>query len=80
MPMGRWSRITVRVLAILGMATFGFMLVFVVADAAGRPGVHSAVTGTASAAARAGADALENSCTSWERSPHLPWDGPVLPA
>jgi hypothetical protein len=53
---GRGRRTTVRILALLGMLTFGFMLVFVVGDAADRVGVAQVLEEPGSPEARIGAD------------------------
>jgi hypothetical protein len=53
---GRGRRITVRVLSVLGLLTFSFMLVLAVLDAGGRVGAEPSLVQPGSAAARFGAD------------------------
>jgi hypothetical protein len=52
----RGSRITVRVLSVLGLITFSFLLVFVVSDAAGRVGTEEILEPPGSVEARIGAE------------------------
>jgi hypothetical protein len=52
----RGSRITVRVLSVLGLITFSFMPVFVVSDAAGRVGTEQILEPPGSREARIGAE------------------------
>lgn len=54
--LGRGRRIAVRVLAVLALLAFNFMLVFVVTDAAGRIGETQALEQPGSAEARIGAE------------------------
>jgi hypothetical protein len=53
---GRGRRVTVRVLSVLGLLTFSFMLVLAVLDAGGRVGAELSLVEPGSAAARFGAD------------------------
>lgn len=53
---GRGRRMAVRILALLGLLTFSFMLVFVLNDAAGRVGVEQVLEEAGSQEARYGAD------------------------
>ena len=54
--MGRGRRVTVRVLAVLGLLTFSFLTVSVVLDAAGRVGRQQELEPAGSAVAQFGAD------------------------
>lgn len=54
--LGRGSRMTVRVLSVLGLITFSFLLVFVVSDAAGRVGTEQMLEPAGSPEARIGAE------------------------
>jgi hypothetical protein len=54
--LGRGSRVAVRVLALLGLVSFSFMLVFVVADAASRISEEQSLEPPGSAEARIGAE------------------------
>jgi hypothetical protein len=54
--LGRARRTTVRILAVLGLLTFSFMLVLAVVDASGRGGAEQSLVDPGSAAARFGAD------------------------
>jgi hypothetical protein len=56
LDMTRPRRMTVRLLAVLGLASFSFMLLFVVSDAAGRIGQVHQLGPAGSAEARSGAD------------------------
>ena len=56
MALGRGRRTTVRVFAALDFLTFGFMLVFIVGDAANRVGVEQVLEPPGSLEARIGAD------------------------
>ena len=56
--LGRGRRIAVRILAVLGLVTFSFILVFVVNDAAGRVGVEQNLEEPGSSEARLGAEHL----------------------
>jgi hypothetical protein len=54
--LGRGRRTAVRVLSVLGLLTFSFMLVLVILDAGGRVGTDPSLVDPGSAAARLGAD------------------------
>ncbi len=67
--LGRARRLTVRVLAVIGLLTFSFMLIFVAADAIGRLGQDPELMPAQSPEAQFGPTIQGRRSTSLARSP-----------